>query len=85
MLSFPIFERLGWRAGGCVSLRWLLLLSPEEYRDEVLYLSCRNIPKLVRREVPHFSVRDVLWAEDILITRAALEELEKFVAGEGGE
>ncbi len=69
---------------GCDS-RTLLLLSPEEYRDEVLYLSCRNIPKLVRREVPHFSVRDVLWAEDILITRAALEELEKFVAGEGGE
>lgn len=56
--------------------RVLLLLSPEEYRDETLYLSCRNIPGLVRREVPHFSVRDVLWASHLIITRAALEALE---------
>lgn len=69
---------------GCDS-RTLLLLSPEEFRDETLYLSCRNIPKLVRREVPHFSVRDVLWAEDIIITRAALAALENMVAEEGGE
>lgn len=56
--------------------RTLLVLSPEEYRDETLYLSCRNLPGLLRREVPHFSVRDVIWAEDILITQAALERLQ---------
>ena len=63
---------------GCNS-RTLLLLSPEEFRDETLYLSCRNIPYLVRREVPHISVRDVLWAEHILITTKALDALVKFV------
>ncbi len=62
---------------GCQG-RTLMLLSPEEFRDEVLYLSCRNIPKLIRREVPHFSIRDVLWAEHILITQAALEALDLF-------
>jgi len=56
--------------------RVLLLLSPQEYRDETLYLSCRNLPGLLRREVPHFSVRDVLWASHLLITKAALEALE---------
>ncbi len=56
--------------------RVLLVLSADEYRDETLYLSCRNIAGLVRREVPHFSVRDVLWASHILFTRAALEALE---------
>lgn len=56
--------------------RVLLLLSPEEYRDETLYLSCRNIPGLVRREVPHFSVRDVLWASHLVITKAGVEAFE---------
>ncbi|MBC7288088.1 MAG: 50S ribosomal protein L4 [Armatimonadetes bacterium] len=68
---------------GCQS-RTLLLLSPEEFRDQTLYLSCRNIPFLLRREVPHISVRDVLWAEHILITKRALDALAEF-AQEGGE
>ncbi len=60
---------------GCEA-RTLLILSPDEYRDQALYLSCRNLPGLLRREVPHFSVRDVIWADDILITQAALERLQ---------
>lgn len=59
--------------------RTLLLLSPEEFRNEALYLSSRNIPRLMRREMPHLSVRDVLWADDIIITQAALEALQATV------
>ncbi len=43
-------------------------------------MSSRNIPKLVLREAPHFSIRDVLWANNIVITRQALKEM-----GAGGE
>lgn len=53
----------------------LMLLSEDEYLDQYLYKSSRNIPKLASREVPHFSVRDVLWADHIIITRQALEEM----------
>ncbi|MCE5216165.1 50S ribosomal protein L4 [bacterium] len=52
--------------------RILLLLSPEEARDEVIFKSVRNIQALVAREVPHFNVRDVLWADEIMMTQAAL-------------
>lgn len=58
----------------------LVLLSEEEYLDQYIYLSSRNIPKLVLREAPHFSIRDVLWANNIVITRQALKEM-----GAGGE
>ncbi len=60
--------------------RVLVLLSEDEYLDQYLYYSSRNIPDLVTREVPHFSIRDVLWAHHILITRRALEQM-----GAGGE
>jgi large subunit ribosomal protein L4 len=60
----------------------LLLLDAEEARDEVLYKSARNIPNLVARPVPHFSVRDVLWADEIVFTRAALAQL---VGGDAGD
>ena len=58
----------------------LMLLSEEQYLDQYLYKSSRNIPKLVLREVPHFSVRDVLWADHIVMTAEALRKL-----GAGGE
>jgi len=58
----------------------LVLLSEDEYLDQYIYLSSRNIPDLATREVPHFSVRDVLWADHIIITRQALAEM-----GAGGE
>jgi len=67
---------------GC-SGRVLLILSPEEYRDETLYLSCRNLPGVVRREAPHLSVADVLAADEILITQAALEVLQGPAEEEG--
>ncbi len=53
----------------------LMLLSEDEYLDQYLYRSSRNIPKLASREVPHFSVRDVLWADHIIITKQALEQM----------
>ncbi len=58
----------------------LVLLSEDEYLDQYIYLSARNIPHLVTREMPHFSVRDVLWANHIIITRQALAQM-----GAGGE
>lgn len=58
-----------------LSGRILLLLDAPEAADEVLYKSARNIHNLVARPVPHFSVRDVLWADEIVITRAALAQL----------
>ncbi len=58
----------------------LVLLSEDEYLDQYIYLSVRNIPHLVTREMPHFSVRDVLWADHIIITRQALSQM-----GAGGE
>ena len=64
-----MLEALGCRG------KILMLLSEDEYLDQYLYRSSRNIPKLVMREVPHFSVRDVLWADHIIITQAALGEL----------
>jgi large subunit ribosomal protein L4 len=69
----------------------MLILSPDEYRDQALHLSCRNIPGLVRREVPHMSVRDVLWARHILISTAGVEAMNAMVEAdpkgrlEGGE
>lgn len=58
----------------------LMLLGEDEYLDEYLYKSSRNIGKLALREVPHFSVRDVLGADDIIITSQALQQI-----GPGGE
>ena len=53
----------------------LLLLSEDEYLDQYIYLSCRNVPNMALREVPHFSIRDVLWADNIIITRQGLAEM----------
>jgi len=58
----------------------LILLSEDEYLDQYIYCSSRNIPGLVTREVPHFSIRDVLWADHIIVTSQALAEM-----GAGGE
>ncbi len=58
----------------------LILLSEDEYLDQYIYFSSRNIPDLVTREVPHFSIRDVLWADHIIVTRQALAEM-----GAGGD
>jgi len=55
----------------------LMLLSTAEARDEVVYKSGRNVADLTAREVPHFNTRDIVLADEIVITRAALEQLMK--------
>jgi len=55
--------------------RILMLLSSQEAQDEVLYKSARNVPNLIAREVPHFNTREVVWAEEVLLTKGALEQL----------
>ncbi len=64
-----IIQDLGLRG------RVLMLLGDEEARDEVLYKSARNVPLLVGRPVPHFNARDVVWADEVLMTSAALRQL----------
>jgi len=59
-----------------VTGKTLLLLGPEEAEDERVYKSCRNVANLIARPAPHFSVREVLWADNIIITRSALALLE---------
>jgi len=61
--------------------RILMLLGPEEARDEKLYKSGRNIQQLVMREAPHINARDVIWAQTIIITQAGLQAL----TGRGSE
>lgn len=58
-----------------VSGRILMLLGPDEARDEMVYKSGRNIPRVVLRESPHINARDVIAAEAIIISRAGVEAL----------
>ncbi len=55
--------------------RVLILLGPDEANDDRVYKSGRNIPALVMREAPHFNTRDVLLAEHIIMTQAAVTAL----------
>lgn len=55
--------------------RILMLVGEQEAADEALRLSSRNVPGLIIRPMPHFNTRDVLWAEEIVITQAGLEQL----------
>ena len=55
--------------------RVLMLLGSDEARDERVYKSGRNIPRLVMRESPHINARDVIWAETIIISQAGLQAL----------
>jgi large subunit ribosomal protein L4 len=55
--------------------RLLVLVGAAEAQDRALYLSSRNIPQLVMREVPNFNTRDILWAERIIVTQAALDQM----------
>ncbi len=62
-----------------VAGRVLMLLGSDEARDDKLYKSGRNIPRLVMRESPHISARDVIWAETIIISQAGLAALSEGV------
>lgn len=59
----------------CSRGRTLAIVSAEEYYDENLDLSTRNLPRFILRCAPHFNVRDVLAADHIIITQGALAEL----------
>ncbi len=59
--------------------RVLMLLGSDEARDDKLYKSGRNIPRLIMRESPHISARDVIWAETIIISQAGLAALSEGV------
>jgi len=59
----------------CSRGRILALVGAEEYFDENLDRSTRNLPRFVLRHAPHFNVRDVLAADHIIITQAALAEM----------
>jgi len=53
----------------------IMLLSGDEAANESNAKSARNIPNLVLRESPHLNARDALWADYVILTRAALPAL----------
>ncbi len=55
--------------------RVLLMLSPDEMADANILRSCRNLPNLYLRQSPHLNARDVLWADELVFTQAALAVL----------
>lgn len=57
--------------------RILMVLGSDEARDEKVYKSGRNIPKLVMRESPHINARDIIWAETIIFSQAGLKALSE--------
>lgn len=61
--------------------RVLLMLSEDEMADENITLSCRNVPNLYLRQAPHLNARDVLWAEELTFTQAALEDISATFEG----
>lgn len=62
--------------------RILMLLGSDEARDEKVYRSGRNIPKLIMRESPHINARDAIWAETIVISQAGLAALSEGVGAD---
>jgi large subunit ribosomal protein L4 len=59
--------------------RTLMLLGSDEARNEKVYRSGRNIPKLIMRESPHVNARDILYAHTIIISQAGLAALSEGV------
>ena len=57
--------------------RTLAVVGSAEARDELVYKSSRNLPKLVVRESPHINARDVIWAETVIMSEAGLEALDE--------
>jgi len=66
-----VLEALG------VEGRVLVLLTAEEATNEVVHKSGRNLADVLVRPVPHFSTREAVWADEIVISQAALEQLMK--------
>lgn len=55
----------------------LVIVGPEEDPEQKIYRSGRNIPGVTIRIAPNLSLEDLLRAERILLTRAALAKLEE--------
>ena len=56
----------------------VLLIVPEY--DESLVKSCRNIPYLTLRYAPNFSVRDVISAGRVVLSKGAVIKIEEVLA-----
>lgn len=62
----------GLEAIRCSRGKIMAVVGPEEYYDDVLDKSCRNLPKFVLRLAPHINVRDVLNSDHIIVSQGAL-------------
>lgn len=60
----------------CSRGKILAVVSSEEYYNEALDRSCRNLPRFILRCAPHFNVRDLLAADHIIMSQGALAELK---------
>ncbi len=67
--------RSGLEALRCSRGKTIAVVGPEEYYDDVLDKSCRNLPKFILRLAPHINVRDVLNADHIIMSQGALAQL----------
>ncbi|NLO73175.1 MAG: 50S ribosomal protein L4 [candidate division WS1 bacterium] len=56
----------------CSRGKVLALVGQEEYYDDTLDQSCRNLPRFVLRCAPHVNVRDLLGADHIIVSQGAL-------------
>ena len=59
----------------CSRGKILAVVAEQEYYDERLARSCRNVPGFVLRPAPHFNLRDVLVADHLILTQGALARL----------
>lgn len=73
------FEGMGNRVEGSKEKPFQVLLIIPEY-DEVLLKSCRNIPYLTLRYAPNFSVRDVVKAGRVVLSKGAIATIEEALA-----
>ncbi|HEY3398335.1 MAG TPA: 50S ribosomal protein L4 [Armatimonadota bacterium] len=65
----------------CSRGKILALVGPEEYYDEVVDKSSRNVPRFILRLAPHVNVRDLLVADHIIMTQGALAQMKTLVGG----
>lgn len=67
----------------CSRGKIIAVVGPEEYYDDVLDRSCRNLPRFVLRLAPHINVRDVLNADHIIMSQGALAQMGAGAAAAG--
>ena len=66
----------------CSRGKIIAVVGPEEYYDDRLDKSCRNLPRFILRLAPHINVRDVLNADHIIMSQSALVQLALVGASE---